>query len=140
MTSLQNLKKALAKDVKKAARKVYANLEEEVDRVIESDSEFSDLGFKKNIVLSGRLRDSRISDIQEKGESITYESTWDPANPDNGYHYATAVHEGFFAWGHTYIPGRPWTERTIENIPPESELVKELKKLGYDAKVTKKSN
>ncbi len=128
--------KKLKKEIKKIYADVVAKYDIESDRVIEDPNEFANLGFVDwDIVLTGRLRDSKI--IETQGELAT-KFSWDPVSPENGYHYASAVFWGFNAWGGTkFIPGRPWSERAAHNIDCVSYFAKELNKAGYNAKVIK---
>ena len=130
------LLKRLKKDVKKIYADAIAKYNLEVDRVIEDPNEFANLGFlEQDIVDTGRLRDSKI--IETQGELSTRFS-WDPIDPETGYHYASAVFWGFNAYGGSkFIPGRPWSERAVYNIDPVNYISDRLKKKGYNAKVIK---
>lgn len=122
----------LKKDVAEARGTAIAKIDSELDRVIESMSEFSDLGFvDQDIVDTGRLRDSKI--IQANPDGVTF--TYAPKSPENGYPYAPAVFLGYFAWGKKYIPGRPWTIRALKNENPVRNIADELESMGYDVKV-----
>ncbi|MDJ0712920.1 MAG: hypothetical protein QNJ54_01710 [Prochloraceae cyanobacterium] len=130
------LLKRLNKDVKKIYADVVAKYNLEVDRVITDPNEFANLGFvEQDIVDTGRLRDSKI--IETQGELSTRFS-WDPVDPETGYHYASAVFWGFNAYGGSkFVPGRPWSERAVYNHDPVNYFAARLKKAGYNAKVVR---
>lgn len=125
----------IKKDVAEARGVAIAKIDAELDRVIESEDEFSDLGFiSQDIIDSGRLLDSKVISANPNGVTFTY----DPVSPENGYHYGAAVYLGFFAWGKKYIPGRPWTIRAMKNENPTINLAIALEEMGY--RVTIKSD
>ena len=116
-----------------------ATIDEEMDAVIEDSNEFSDLGFDdQDIVDTGRLRDSKLLNVQTEDDGITAEWTWNPHDPETGYAYAMAVYAGFNAFGKKQIPGRPWPERAIERVDVLKSLATEMKLRGVPAKVRKK--
>lgn len=117
----------LQKDVQEATGEAIAKVDLELDRVIESESEFQDLGFvEQDIVDTGRLRDSKVITATPNGVTFSY----DPVNPDDGYHYASAIFLGFNV-GRKYIPGRPWTNRAVKNENPTVNVAEHLRGLGY---------
>lgn len=122
----------IKKDVSEARGVAIAKLDIELDRVIESEKEFSDLGFiSQDIVDTGRLRDSKVISANPNGVTFSY----DPVSPDNGYHYGNAIFFGFFAWGKKYIPGRPWTIRAVKNEDPVLNMANFLEDLGYQVTI-----
>lgn len=105
--------------------------EREVNRVIESENEFSDQGFVgQDIIDTGNLQRS----LKVNGGNIPggYEISfsWEPRDPDSGYPYAPAVWSGFFAWGKKYIPARHWDTRAAKNIKIVKSFADQLKKRG----------
>lgn len=121
----------LRKDLEDAHGKAVAKISTELDRVIESDNEFSDRGFKdQDIIDTGRLHDSKIVDTNGTHTTFTY----DPQDPDTGEKYAAAVWLGF-AYGRKYIPGRPWTLRAVKNENPTQNVAEALEAKGYDVQV-----
>lgn len=131
-TDPQKLINHLKKDLVEARAKAIAKVDAELDRVIESPSEFADLGFDgQDIVDTSRLLKSKIITADPNGVTFGY----DPVDPDSGYHYAAAVYFGFFAFGKKYIPGRRWTIRSVKNENPVLNMVDSLKGMGYDARV-----
>lgn len=121
-------------DIQDSFAELVANLNEEFDEVITSESEFSDLGFAgQDIVDTGRLRDSKIVAVS----SDTANFSWNPKDPRSGYPYAKAVQSGFFAYGKKYIPGRPWDLRAVANVDPISLIAGELRLKGYKVKIKK---
>jgi len=131
-TNIKDLARQITKDVNEAHGKAVAKVDVELDRVIESLDEFSDLGFiDHDIVDTGRLRDSKV--ITAKPNSVTF--TYAPVSPENGYPYAPAVFHGFFAWGKKYIPGRPWTVRAVKNENPTGNIAIALEEMGYGVTV-----
>lgn len=130
--NINQLKAKLKQDVKEARAQAIAKVNIELDRVIESEVEFSDLGFLgQDIVDTGRLRDSKVVNANPNGVTFTY----DPVSPENGYHYGAAVWLGFWAFGKKYIPGRPWTLRAVQNENPLENTVVALENMGYSVKV-----
>lgn len=130
--SIARLKKQIEKDVADAMAKVFAKYDIEVDRVIESPNEFSNLGFiGQDIVDTGRLLKSKVITIG------TFNGMWEwaPISPENGFPYGPAVHEGFLAWGKKFIPGRPWDVRAAQNIDPVQIVVNVLNSKGYRVKI-----
>ena len=114
-TEIAKLKKAIADSF----ANVVAQMDAEYTKVIESDTEFADLGFSgQDIVDTGRFRDSQIVNSRTVGGVTVVEWSWNPQDPDTGYHYAAALYSGFNAYGKKWIPGRPWTERAIANVDP----------------------
>lgn len=121
----------LRKDAKEAIGEAVAKIDVELDRVIESESEFQDLGFvEQDIVDTGRLRDSKV--ITETSDGVTF--SYDPVNPSSGYHYASAVFLGFNV-GNKYIPGRPWTNRAVKNENPITNVAAYFRDLGYKVEI-----
>ena len=122
----------LKKDVAEARGVAIAKVNLELDRVIESEGEFSDLGFiDQDIIDTGRLRDSKVISANPNGVTFSY----DPVSPENGYHYGAAIFFGFFAWGKKYIPGRPWTIRAIKNENPTINMASYLEDMGYQVTI-----
>lgn len=121
----------LNKAIDNAWAEVVARVDTECIAVIEDPNEFSDLGFdQQDIILSGRLRDSQVVDVQ--GNKAEF--TWNPHDPDTGYAYGAALFFGFFAYGgHKFIPGRKWVLRALRRIDPVVLLVEELQKQGIGA-------
>lgn len=106
-------------------------LNQEFDDVIESEVAFADLGFNgQDIVDTGRFLDSKV--ISGSQDMVRWE--WNPRNPDNGYQYAAALYAGFMAFGKKYVPGRPWTDRAIENVNLPEWLNYELDQMGIKSK------
>lgn len=126
---------AINQAIDNAFAEVVAKADTEFIAVIEDPEEFSDLGMGgQDIVLTGRLRDSQVVDVQ--ANKATWE--WNPTDPDTGYAYALAVWYGFFTYGGTkYVPGRHWAMRALRRIDPVVMLAEELKKQGLNAKVTR---
>lgn len=124
---------ALNQAIDNAFAEVVAKLDTEFIAVIEDPNEFSDLGLDgQDIVLTGRLRDAQVVDVQ--ANKATWE--WNPTDPDTGYAYALAVWVGFFAYGgHKFIPGRKWALRGLKRVKPLSVFVDELNKNGIKAKI-----
>jgi len=130
--NLKALTDQIKKDVTAARATAIAKIDIELDRVIESESEFSDLGFiSQDIVDTGRLRDSKVISANPNGVTFTYA----PVSPENGYPYAPAVFNGFFAWGKKYIPGRPWTLRAVRNENPVTNVKAALEEMGYGVRI-----
>lgn len=130
--NINQLKAKLKQDVKEARAQAIAKVSIELDRVIESEVEFSDLGFLgQDIVDTGRLRDSKV--IAPNPDGVTF--TYDPVSPENGYHYGAAVWLGFWAFGKKYIPGRPWTLRAVKNENPTVNVAQALEDMGYDVRI-----
>lgn len=122
----------IKKDVADASAEAIAKVDQELDRVISSDSEFSDLGFSaQDIIDTERLFNSKVIAATPDGVTFTY----DPVSPENGYHYAPAVFLGFFAWGKKYIPGRPWTHRAVRNENPVTNIAAALESQGYQVRI-----
>lgn len=122
----------IKQDVEDASATAIAKVNVELDRVIESLDEFSDLGFvSQDIVDTGRLRDSKIITANPNGVTFSYA----PVSPENGYPYAPAVYLGFFAWGKYWVEGRPWTLRAIKNENPTVNLVNALTDKGYNVNI-----
>lgn len=134
MATFKNPKELIAKlrqDVAEATAQAIAKVDIELDRVIESEDEFSDLGFLgQDIVDTGRLRDSKVITANPNGVTFTY----DPVAPENGYHYGPAIWLGFWV-GQKYITGRPWTLRAVQNENPVTNTVTALREMGYKVKV-----
>ena len=131
-TDPRELIKHLEKDVAEARGQAIATYDAELDRVIQSPDEFSDLGFDgQDIIDTSRLFDSKVISANPDGVTFSY----DPVDPETGYHYAAAVFYGFFAYGRKYIPGRRWTIRALKNENPVVNMVTSLKAMGYNARV-----
>lgn len=131
-------KKDLIRQIKDAMGEVYAEYNVEVDRVIESENEFADLGFvNQDIVDTMRLLNSKVVLTQEDlGAIITIMIvTWAPISPENGFPYGPAVWRGFFAWGRKFIEGRHWDTRAAKNIDVTRNFVNKLRRRGVNAKV-----
>lgn len=130
----RKLLKQIKKDVEQSFGVAIAKVNVELDRVIESGSEFADLGFSgQDIIDSERLKDSKV--VSSSPNSVTF--TYEPKSPENGYPYAPAVYEGFFAWGRKYIPGRPWTDRAVFNENPVKNMAFYLDNLGYNVTIVR---
>lgn len=118
------IKKAISNKVEESVAIIHAEYNVIVDQVIESLSEFADLGFDgQDIIDTGRLLNSKT--IETSGSidtELVAEWEWDPIDPESGHHYARAVYYGFFAFGRHYVPGRPWARRAMENLNPQSRL------------------
>lgn len=113
---------------------VVAELDVEFIRVIESDSEFADLGFEaQDIVDTGRFRDSQV--VTAAARRVLWR--WAPTSPENGYCYAAALYYGFYAYGGAaWIEGRPWVARAIANIQPLLRLAEKLERKGLLVRVS----
>ena len=116
MTDLRRLKQVIAE----CLAEVAAEYETEVNRVIESENEFADLGFvSQDIVDTGRLKNSLVVETRAgEGDLVSEISfSWEPRSTENNYPYAPAVWMGFFAFGGPkFIPGRHWDTRAAKNI------------------------
>ena len=112
---------------------VASEIEQESDRVIESLTEFSDLGFEgQDIIDTGRLLNSK--EVEATDTSIKL--TWSPRNPENGFPYAPAVVNGFFAYGGSkFIPGRNFPVRAVQNVDPVNSLAEKLRAKGLKVRV-----
>lgn len=107
---------------------VAASLDTKFIEVIESDTEFADLGFNgQDIVDTGRFRDSQVVQETRVGDFVAVHWHWNPADPETGYHYAPALYSGFHAYGKKWIPGRPWTDRAVQHTDPFKLFVKGVK-------------
>ncbi len=115
---------------------VAAEIEAESDRVIESLTEFADLGFEgQDIIDTGRLLNSKFVTATNKSIKLT----WNPRDPETGFPYAPAVVKGFFAYGgNKFIPGRNFPVRAVQNIDPVNSLAEKLRAKGLKVRV--KSN
>jgi len=123
---------SVIKEIKESWGQVIAEVNEELDAVIEDEMAFSDLGFNgQDIIDSGRLLNSKVVEINEDKA----EFSWNPHSPENGYPYAPGVRAGFWAYGKKYIPGRDWPGRAIERVNPVNSLAQKLKKKGFSVKV-----
>jgi hypothetical protein len=135
MATFKNPRQLIAKlqqDVAEATAQAIAKVDAELDRVITDENEFTDLGFiDQDIVDTGRLRDSKVITANPNGVTFTY----DPVAPENGYHYGAAIWNGFWAFGRTYVPGRPWTLRAIQNENPVDNTIAALQEMGYKVKL-----
>lgn len=118
----------LNKAIDNAWASFVARVDTECIAVISDPTEFSDLGFnQQDIVLSGRLKDSQVVDIQ--GNKARFE--WNPHDPETGYAYAMCLWMGFFAYGgHKFVPGRKWAFRALRRIDPVVLMAEELQKQG----------
>ena len=112
---------------------VASEIEQECDRVIESTSEFASEGFpSQDIIDTGRLLDSKEVNASDTSLQIS----WNPRDPNTGFPYASAIVNGFFAYGGSkYIPGRNFPVRAVQNSDPVDSLVKKLKAKGLKARV-----
>lgn len=123
-----------------AYAEVIETINAEMDAVIEDSNEFSDLGFdNQDIVDTGRLRDSKMLNVQSTDTGTIATWSWNPHDPETGYPYAPAIYAGFMAYGKKYIPGRPWPERAIARVDPMKALEAEMKIRGVPAKVRRKA-
>lgn len=122
----------LKKDVEDATAIATSKIDSELDRVIESLDEFSDLGFvSQDIVDTGRLRDSKVITANPNGVTFSYE----PKSPENGFPYAPAIYLGFFAWGKYWVEGRPFTLRAVKNENPTVNIADVLADKGYNVNI-----
>lgn len=103
-------------------------LDDEFQVVISDTFAFADIGLtNQDIIWSGQLKASQNMSLQD-GKNINVTWTWDPTDPDTGYHYANDVFVGFNAWGNgRFIPGRNWPGKGIERLDPIVYLVRKLK-------------
>ena len=113
---------------------VMATLNQEFDDVISDEMAFSDIGFVgQDIIDSSRLLNSKT--VEANPLSVSWQ--WNPRSPENGFPYAKAVREGFFAFGKKYIPGRQWDIRALERVDPVDLLAQKLANKGFDVTVDK---
>ena len=118
---------------------VIETLDAEYDAVIEDPNEFSDLGFdSQDIIDTGRFKDSKLLDVRTENDRINAHWSWNPTDPETGYHYAAALYTGFMAYGKKWIPGRPWPDRAIARVDPPKALQAEMKLQGIPAKTRKR--
>lgn len=121
----------LEKIVTDALLEVSIQYEREVNRVIESETEFADQGFtSQDIIDTGNLQASLQVDGRAIQQGYELSFSWEPRDPESGYPYAPAVWSGFFAWGRKFIPGRRWDTRAAKNMKIVQVFVKELKERG----------
>lgn len=111
---------------------VVAELEVEMEAVIEDPAAFADQGFTKNMVDSGRFQMSQ--QVAVKGGIATF--TWGAKSPETGFPYPIALYSGFRAWGKgKYIPGRKWPEKAVDRVNVPETLKQKMIERGIKAKV-----
>ena len=119
-------------EVKKAVTRLVNEYLREVNRVIESDSEFADLGFiGQDIVDTRRFLESRKVNKVETKNKVRHEIYWDATDPRTGFPYPEAIWTGFFAYGGSkWIEGRRFDTRAWKNLRSNEKLVARLRKNG----------
>jgi hypothetical protein len=124
---------AMIESIEDSWGEVIAEINENFDNVIFDEMAFSDLGFTgQDIIDTGRLLASK--EVSANGNKAVF--SWNPHSPENGYAYAKAVREGFFAFGGSkFIPGRPWDERAIQISDPVQSLADKLEAKGFKVKI-----
>lgn len=122
-------REALKRIIEKAYSETMSELSSEFQAVISDLNAFP--GFvDQDIIDTGEFKASQQLNRKTRFNSVF---NWDPISED-GYHYAAGLHTGFWAWGHTYIPGRNWTGLGIKRNKPVTLLAKKLKTLGFSVK------
>lgn len=130
--------KPLQKKINQITREVALQYSEEVDKVIRSESAFSDLGFvNQDIVDTSRLVNSKNLRIIRKGDVVEYEFSWEARSPDTGELYPALIISGFFAYGGTkFVRGRNYPNRAMKNIKPVLRFKEQAKrKLGVQVRI-----
>lgn len=102
------LQAALDSAVKQAMKGTAERLDRRFREEIESEEwKFPTPPKVRDIVDTGRLRDSQVSEVTPDG---VYEVRWTAP-------YAPQVHEGGVTTGGKRFPGRPWTRDPIAELP-----------------------
>ena len=118
----------LKKNVKTAFNKTNDQLDESFRNVIESPYAFSDLGIYRDIVDTGRLRDSQhyvvVKDSEDKIEGYWL---WNPVDPETGRNYAGDVYVGFISNKGNWIEGRNWPQRGVKSLGHENVFKENVK-------------
>lgn len=105
---LSNLKE----QIDEAFAEVVSEFGLECQAVIEDEDEFADIGLpNRDIVLTGRLRDSQLVHAATDRDVTTASYRWDPVDPQTGRHYAGDVFVGFGR-----LPGRNWPDRAVRRV------------------------
>ena len=129
---LRALKAKVEPIVEECLADTIAKVNETYDEVIEDDSGkyFPDFP-GQDIVDTSRFLNSKMVDASRFHASWS----WDPVDPDTGFHYARGLLVGFWAYGKKWIDGRDWIKATMNEVRPVSDLAEGLASKGLDAKV-----
>lgn len=123
-------KQAIAKlkqTIKESFKITNARLGDEFTAVINDPNEFSDIGLSdRDIVWSGRLRDSQQLFLEENEDKINYLWQWNPVDPETNRAYAGDVFVGFREYSGAWVPGRDWPRRAVERLDPYVYFLNEL--------------
>lgn len=131
MTKVKLNKQAIAKlkqNIKESFKVTNDRLGEEFTSVINDPNEFSDLGLvNRDIVWTGRLRDSQKLTVEDTGNNVAAFWQWNPVDPETNREYAGDVFVGFREYSGAWVPGRDWPGRAVTRLDPYNYFLADLK-------------